>query len=88
MSKRQVNPKLFIAVMSIEGLLCGWLLNKNHYHLPLGIERDLTILFFFGSAILYAAIAYLFGRFDRISGILLLVILCVYMILQIIPWKC
>ena len=34
--------------MSIEGLLCGWLLNINHMHLPLGIERDLTILFFFG----------------------------------------
>ena len=48
MSKRQVNPKLFFAVMSIEGLLGGWILNKNHIHLPLGIERDLTILFFFG----------------------------------------
>ena len=48
MSKRQVNPKLFFAVMSMEGLLGGWILNKNHIHLPLGIERDLTILFFFG----------------------------------------
>ncbi len=48
MSKKQVNPKLFIAVMAIEGLLCGWILNKYHIHLPFGIERDLTILFFFG----------------------------------------
>ena len=48
MSKKQVHPKLFFAVMSIEGLLCGWLLNENHIHLPLGFERDLTILFFFG----------------------------------------
>lgn len=48
MSKKQVNPKLFIAIMAIEGLLGGWLLNTNHMHLPLGIERDLTILFFFG----------------------------------------
>ena len=48
MSKKQVNPKLFMGVMAIEGLLCGWLLNKNHFHLPLGIERDLTILLFFG----------------------------------------
>ena len=48
MSKKQIQPKLFIAVMAIEGLLCGWLLNKYHIHLPLGIERDLSILFFFG----------------------------------------
>ena len=48
MSKKQVNPKLFIAIMAIEGLLGGWLLNTNHFHLPFGIERDLTILFFFG----------------------------------------
>ena len=48
MSKKQINPKLFFAVMSIEGLLCGWLFNINHMHLPFGIERDLTILFFFG----------------------------------------
>ena len=48
MSKKQIQPQLFIAVMAIEGLLCGWLLNKYHIHLPLGIERDLTILFFFG----------------------------------------
>ena len=38
--------------MSIEGLLCGWLLNESHFHLPLGIERDLTILFFFGCGFL------------------------------------
>ena len=48
MSKKQVNPKLFMGVMAIEGLLGGWLLNKNHMHLPFGVERDLTILFFFG----------------------------------------
>jgi fucose 4-O-acetylase-like acetyltransferase len=48
MSKKQVNPKLFIAIMAIEGLLGGWLLNTNHFHLPLGFERDFTILFFFG----------------------------------------
>ncbi len=52
MSKKQVNPKLFFAVMSIEGLLCGWLFNINHMHLPFGIERDLTILFFFGCGFL------------------------------------
>ncbi|MBP5769264.1 MAG: acyltransferase [Fibrobacter sp.] len=47
-SYKFVNRTMFITVMAIEGLLCGWLLNINHMHLPLGIERDLTILFFFG----------------------------------------
>ena len=47
-SNKFVSRTMFITVMSIEGLLCGWLLNTNHFHLPLGIERDLTILFFFG----------------------------------------
>ena len=48
LSKWQVNSNVFFAVMSMEGLFFGWLLNVNHVHLPLGIERDLTILFFFG----------------------------------------
>ena len=48
LSKWQINSMVFFAVMSIEGLLGGWLLNENHIHLPLGIERNLTILFFFG----------------------------------------
>ncbi|MCR5268107.1 MAG: calcium/sodium antiporter [Lachnospiraceae bacterium] len=43
----------------------------------------MPLLFFFGSAILYAGIAYIFGRFDRISGIILLLIFCVYMVLQV-----
>ena len=47
-SYKFVNRTMFITVMAIEGLLCGWLLNINHMHLPLGFERDLTILFFFG----------------------------------------
>ena len=48
LSNKFVSRTMFITVMSIEGLLCGWLLNTHHFHLPLGIERDLTILFFFG----------------------------------------
>ncbi|MCR4684967.1 MAG: calcium/sodium antiporter [Lachnospiraceae bacterium] len=53
---------------------------------PSVVEKNplrMPLLFFFGSAILYAAIAYLFGRFDRISGIMLLLIFCVYMVLQV-----
>ena len=52
LSKWQINSKVFFAVMSMEGLFFGWLLNVNHVHLPLGIERDLTILFFFGCGFL------------------------------------
>ena len=39
--------KLFIAVFAIASLAGGWILYKNHIRLPLGIERDLTVLFFF-----------------------------------------
>ena len=35
------------ALTAIAGLIGGWLLYKNHIRLPLGIERDLTVLFFF-----------------------------------------
>ena len=41
------------------------------------------VLFFFGSAILYAGTAYLFGEFFRWSGIVLLLIFCVYMYLLV-----
>ena len=41
------------------------------------------VLFFFGSAILYAGTAYIFGEFFRWSGIVLLLIFCVYMYLLI-----
>lgn len=45
--KTESVSKLFIAVFAIISLAGGWLLYKNHVRLPLGIERDLTVLFFF-----------------------------------------
>lgn len=39
--------KVIIAVAAIAGLAGGWLLYRHHIRLPLGIERDLTVLFFF-----------------------------------------
>lgn len=36
-----------IALFAIVCLAGGWLLYRNHIRLPLGIERDLTVLFFF-----------------------------------------
>lgn len=45
--KTESVSKLFIAVFAIISLAGGWLLYKNHIRLPLGIERDLTVLFFF-----------------------------------------
>ena len=36
----------FISLASLAG---GWLLYTNHIRLPLGIERDLTVLFFFAN---------------------------------------
>ena len=45
--KTESISKLFIAVFAIISLAGGWILYKNHIRLPLGIERDLTVLFFF-----------------------------------------
>ena len=45
--KTESVSKLFIAVFAIISLAGGWILYKNHIRLPLGIERDLTVLFFF-----------------------------------------
>ena len=41
------KKKAAIALIAIASLAGGWLLYKNHIRLPLGIERDLTVLFFF-----------------------------------------
>ena len=40
-------PRAAIIIIAIASLAGGWLLYKNHIRLPLGIERDLTVLFFF-----------------------------------------
>ena len=45
--KAESVSKLFIAVFAIASLAGGWILYQNHIRLPLGIERDLTVLFFF-----------------------------------------
>lgn len=45
--KTESVSKLFIGVFAIASLAGGWFLYKNHIRLPLGIERDLTVLFFF-----------------------------------------
>ena len=42
-----LKAKIAIAGAAIASLIAGWLLYKNHIRLPLGIERDLTVLFFF-----------------------------------------
>ena len=44
---QKAAKKTLIAVTAIASLAGGWLLYKNHIRLPLGIERDLTVLFFF-----------------------------------------
>ena len=38
---------LVVAGVAIASLAGGWLLYRHHIRLPLGIERDLTVLFFF-----------------------------------------
>ena len=41
------KTKIIIALVAIVSLAGGWMLYKNHIRLPLGFERDLTVLFFF-----------------------------------------
>jgi len=43
------KAKIATAVTAIVSLAGGWMLYKNHIRLPLGIERDLTVLFFFAN---------------------------------------
>jgi len=49
------KSQLVVAVMAIASLAGGWLLYKYHIRLPLGIERDLTVLFFFACGWLFKA---------------------------------
>lgn len=44
---RITAPWIATTIIAIASLAGGWLLYKNHIRLPLGIERDLTVLFFF-----------------------------------------
>ena len=46
-SKPGMTSKAITAIIAIASLAGGWLLYTNHIRLPLGIERDLTVLFFF-----------------------------------------
>ena len=46
-NKSGIAGRIIIAVAAIAGLAGGWLLYRHHIRLPLGIERDLTVLFFF-----------------------------------------
>ena len=40
-------PRAATIIIAIASLTGGWLLYRHHIRLPLGIERDLTVLFFF-----------------------------------------
>jgi len=42
-----LRSRMTVAGIAIASLIAGWFLYKNHIRLPLGIERDLTVLFFF-----------------------------------------
>ena len=52
-NKSGVTIKVIVAIAAIASLAGGWLLYKYHIRLPLGIERDLTVLFFFACGWLF-----------------------------------
>ena len=39
--------KILVAGVAVLSLASGWVMYRNHVRLPLGLERDLTVLFFF-----------------------------------------
>lgn len=47
----------------------------------------LPVSFFFGAAIFYSVVAYVFGRFSLVSGIILLATFVVYMVLVVLRMK-
>ena len=46
-ASRLKAPRTATIIIAIASLAGGWLLYRHHIRLPLGIERDLTVLFFF-----------------------------------------
>ena len=44
-----LRSRMTVAGIAIASLIAGWLLYMSHIRLPLGIERDLTVLFFFAN---------------------------------------
>ena len=46
-ASRLKTPRAATIIIAIASLAGGWLLYRHHIRLPLGIERDLTVLFFF-----------------------------------------
>jgi fucose 4-O-acetylase-like acetyltransferase len=46
-ASRLKAPRAATIIIAIASLAGGWLLYRHHIRLPLGIERDLTVLFFF-----------------------------------------
>ena len=52
-NKSGVTSKVIVAIAAIASLAGGWLLYKYNIRLPLGIERDLTVLFFFACGWLF-----------------------------------
>jgi hypothetical protein len=45
--QHDLKEKITLAATAIVSLVGGWFMYKNHVRLPLGIERDLAVLFFF-----------------------------------------
>ena len=46
---QKIFPRRAIFFVSLASLAGGWILYANHIRLPLGIERNLTVLFFFAN---------------------------------------
>ena len=54
--------RVVVAAVAVVALAAGWLLNQKHMRYPLGLERDLTVLFFFACGWLSRDAIKKFGR--------------------------
>lgn len=54
--------RVVVAAVAVVALAAGWLLSQKHMRYPLGLERDLTVLFFFACGWLSRDAIKKFGR--------------------------
>ena len=78
------KQKTAVAGIATASLVAGWFLYKNHIRLPLGIERDLTVLFFFACGWLCKdAIKKLTSAETKPLAALAIFSLCIYAYIEI-----
>lgn len=61
------TSRVVVAAVAVVSLAAGWLLSRNHMRFPLGLERDLTVFFFFACGWLCRDAIKKFGRAHSVA---------------------